>query len=188
MNKITNEQLLKARQKTLENAKELLEEAEILYRSGHWSRVVFLSHILREEIGKNIILSSLFLQQLAGDKINWSKYWKRLTSHVEKSFMSSWIENIFLTIHIPKDYKTYLIKLETEIKTQEILKQKSLYCDFTNGIAQSPNDIITRKMASDSLKKARRQYILFTTLENEFNIKDNMRKLTKEKIAKLKNS
>ena len=186
MRKLTLEQIESARKKAIQNAAELLEDARLLFKNERWPRVLFLSQIAGEEIGKHILLSSLTVHALAGDKINWKRAWKRLTSHREKLEMITYMEDVFLEQPFPDDIKEYFNGLKKESQLLESFKQKSLYCDITEKIPHCPSEIITKKFAEDALKWAEGRYGLFSKIENELSEAGVTKKITKEDIAQFR--
>lgn len=66
------------------NARELLDESDILLRTNHQARAFALGHTAIEELAK------FFILELAGKRVaqnnppNWKRFWKRLRNHDSK--------------------------------------------------------------------------------------------------------
>ena len=97
--------------------------------------------------------------------------------------MITYIEDVFLERPFPNDIKDYFKDLKKESQLLESFKQKSLYCDITDGIPHCPSEIITRKFAEDAFKWAEGRYGLFSKIEKELSEAEVIKKITKEDIA-----
>lgn len=68
-----------------DNARELLEEAEILAREDRHSRSFALMYTACEELGKFAILEIGAKRLINGNPPDWKRFWKRFRSHESKS-------------------------------------------------------------------------------------------------------
>lgn len=185
MKSLSLEQIKIARQNALKNANSLVKEAEALFNIGSYPRVVFLSHIAGEEIAKHIMLTSTLVRLIAGKGINWKKFWKRLTSHKEKLELVLFMEDTYLDKPSQDNLEKYFEDLREQAKKIDRFKQKSLYCDFTEEIPHSPSELIDKEIAKNALGWAKGRIRFFTTMENEFQKREILDKLTEKTIKEL---
>jgi len=183
MKKLTLKQLKDARLKTLRNAEDLIKEAEILYKNGHFPRIIFLCQIAGEEIGKYFIIGSFIVDFIKGN-INWKRFWKRFLSHQEKLETLTFFENILLGMEAPKKCGEYLKKIQDESRLFEQLKQKSIYTGFTKESPHYPAEIITEKMALSCLHLAQDRLKLIKTFEKELGLDDIINKIKRKDIER----
>jgi AbiV family abortive infection protein len=183
MKPLSIDQLKVDRSKALKNAGELIKDSDFLFKKGSWARTLFLSQIAGEEIGKHVLLSSLFIQVIAGDHINWKRAWARITSHREKLELATYMEeDIFLEQPFPDKLEAYFEQIKHQVKELERFKQKALYCDFTEEIPHCPSDIISKEIALNALKWVKGRYKLFSGIEKELQKFKVCDKITKESI------
>lgn len=182
MKQLSIAQLKTARQKALKNAEDLVKDAEVLFEFASYPRVLFLSHIAGEEIGKYIILTSTFVMLVAGKTINWRKFWKRITSHKVKLELITYMEDIYLDQPFPDSLKEYFKDLRKQVKDLDRFKQKSLYCDFTEEIPHCPSDLIGKNFAKNALVWAKGRLGLFTGIEKEIQKVKILDKITEKSI------
>ena len=186
MRQLSINQIKESRLKALQNAEELVNDAEILFQAERWPRVLFLCQISGEEIGKYLLLSSIFVQKISGVDIDWKRVWKRLTSHTEKYELVTYAEDVFLEKEILADIKNYFEKLKDESKELERFKQKSLYCDFTEEIPHCPSDIIGKDIAESALQWAKKRCRLFKGIEQSIQKAKVTEKITQDVIEHIK--
>lgn len=84
LRELSLEQLAHGRLEALQNAIDLIEDAECLLKQGRWARSAFLSNIAIEELGKYLMIMGAIGNLIAG-QIDWRKFWKRFVSHREKT-------------------------------------------------------------------------------------------------------
>jgi AbiV family abortive infection protein len=168
MKTYTLEQLNSARIKSLENAEQLLKDAELCFLNKRWSTSFFLSQISGEEVGKYLLVINTIVQIKTDQKINWERFNKRFTSHSEKQQLASQIEDLLLGQSLPENVLKYFENIKVQSKQLDKLKQLSLYCDFLSDFCIAPSDVITEKTANDALHWAKGRYQLFYENENEF--------------------
>ena len=81
---LTQDQLNQARLKALQNAKELLRDAKLLFICKRWPRVVFLCRTAEEEMGKYWFLVGATIISIAGE-IDWKGFWRSYKNHKDKT-------------------------------------------------------------------------------------------------------
>ena len=92
---ISTEELKNAGVKSLQNASELVQEAQLLFEHGHWSRAVFLCCISGEELGKCFISLSAIINRRAGT-FDERRYKERFRIHREKTSILNVFEDTFV--------------------------------------------------------------------------------------------
>ena len=182
MKPLSVEQIRISRLKSIRNADELINDAEILFKKGRWARTLFLCQIAGEEIGKYLLLSSTFVQVIAGDHIDWKRFWERITSHREKLELVTYMEDIFLEHSFPDKMKDYFAEIKQQVKDLERFKQKALYCDFTGDVPHCPSDVIPKDIAVNALKWTKGRLKMFSDIERELQKYKVPDKISKESI------
>lgn len=124
---LTLEQLIAARNKMIKNAKELYEEATILYENGRFARAYFLLGIANEELGKYLWATSAAIDLVTGN-IDWKRFWKNIRDHKEKTGMLEYTENMLLYTYTEEDCFSPL-EIKQTVSIFEELKMASLYSD-----------------------------------------------------------
>lgn len=119
---------------------------------------------------------------IAGDKINWRRFWKRFTSHEEKFKTATHLEDMFLDHTFPDNLKDYFGELKAQVQDLERGKQKSLYCNFTENIPYVPSEIFGENMATNALKWAKSRVNLFSWVEDEYKKSGILEKISKQSI------
>lgn len=173
-------ELNQGRKKSIENAGELLEEAEILYSNNKHNRALYLSCIGNEEIGKYIFLSSMIIRVIYEKNIDWKKFWNKFRSHKEKSTILFVVEDVVFDLYgeleeefIPED----------ESKIQEILKLSSLYSDYANNTFYKPSDMERNEITYDAIKLLRARVQHFKDNFLNTSTEEYINSLTKESIS-----
>src|SRR2546430_15129670 len=90
------EELRNAGIKALQNASELVSEAQLLFDNGHMSRAVFLCCIAGEELGKCFISLSAVMNRRAG-AFKEKRYKARFRTHRDKMGMLNFFEDVFVS-------------------------------------------------------------------------------------------
>lgn len=173
--KLTLEQLILARSKTIENAKALYDEAMVLYENGMLARAYFLLCIANEEIGKSILILSAIVDVIAGT-IKWSGFWKRLRNHKTKTGTIEHLENIFVS---SDENFTEPKNIQQLIPILEEAKMSSLYSDMYQKDFYAPNEIVCAKLVEEYIKltENRLEYLV-----SRFPSDETLRKIKKEDI------
>lgn len=179
---LTKDQLTEARVKALRNARELLEDAKILFRTKRWPRAFFLSRIAEEEMGKYWFLVAATVEATA-NKIDWKKFWKDYRNHEFKARRAVHLEMFGLP---PFPRATELAKVDKLVSQIEKDRKSSLYSDISNNRFVSPDEVIGENLASQMLNIAEDRLELYELVEaktlKSSGILDN---LTKDKAEKL---
>lgn len=145
---LSREQLITARNKIVENAKNLLCEAQLLYNNQRYSRTYFLLCICNEELGKSVIITSAIVELVKGS-INWKRFWRHLRNHKDKTGTIEHMENIFISsdenFTDPNNIQKILPHLEE-------IKMASLYSDMFQNDFFDPDEIIPCELVESFLK------------------------------------
>ncbi len=81
MNPMSINQLLAASGKVLENANELVQEADLLLSNNRFARTFTLAHLACEEIAKFSLFYTLAIEIARGHDINWKTIGQQLHHH-----------------------------------------------------------------------------------------------------------
>ena len=144
---LDRERLRQAGVKALQNAEQLIEEAEILYERERWPRVVFLCQIAGEELGKCFI-SLTAIVRIVNGTFEEDVYRKRCRTHRSKTGMTDFFESLVFS---EQPLTEFLEQRKGRIERFESLKLASLYTDFVADVPVSPNELIGRELASGML-------------------------------------
>lgn len=155
------EQLHYAFDVTLDNAKQLQEEAYILYVFEHYARSYSLYQFSIEEVGKCIIFLTALLFLLKGKMVD-EKLLMDLgfRYHQKKTLGSLGAEKILLDFfqkNSNTDLSVLYEDLEWEQKNINVtndLKNNSLYVSIIDETFQTPKDLITKEMVEEIAFKA----------------------------------
>lgn len=177
---LTLEQMITARNKTISNAKDLYEDANILYNHERLARAYYLLCIANEELGKSIMITSSIVDLVAED-IDWQKFWKRLRNHKDKTRVIEHMENILVS---SDENFTAIEIIQDMIPTFEEVKMISLYSDMIQNDFYEPREIIQKNMVESYLKLTGNRIIFFT--EKTIS-EDALRNIKKEDIIKHRN-
>jgi AbiV family abortive infection protein len=137
--------------KSVENARALIEEAELLYKNGHWARTIFLCYTAGEEFGKCIECLGAAMDIALG-VVRWRKFWKRIFSHAEKTRTIDAFETFMLQDPSPEYFKN----LDRQVRLLIQGRDATLYSDvFSDGTIFSPNEAWDEKAAKGALRWAK---------------------------------
>ncbi len=180
---LTREQLKEGRLKALANARDLVDEAQLLHADARWPRVVFLCHIAAEELGKYIMLMSAFVELTVDPRqFDWNRFWKRFNSHHQKFTLLTFWEDLYLTRTGDKSLSQSLEDLAAATRELNTGKQKSLYADLTEGSFRAPRDLMGQKIASMALGLAQKRADLISSFEERNSYKFPL--ITRESVVK----
>lgn len=112
----------------LTNAKDLIEEATILYTNARIPRAFALAHLAREELSKVAILQATGTRILANHEIDWKELTKRFRDH--KSKLKLEIVEQILFINSETEDKFDYSATENIAETRNNEKNNSLYVGF----------------------------------------------------------
>lgn len=159
------EEVEAARVKVLENARELVEDAELLLDSGRFPRAYGIAHLACEEMAKIPMLVRAATDTLRGEEFDWAHLGRRLRSHVAKT------RAILLTDYMvdpdmdgDADLKRLREDLE-RLSQYNQLKNWSLYTDFSGGSCHKPSEVISESLATSLVELARGRLTFFETVE-----------------------
>ena len=132
-------QLERARRCALQNAEELVSDAELLVQHSRWARGFFLAQIAVEELGKYVMIVSATGNIVMGT-MDWKKFWKRYRSHKEKLQNIHLMEEVFFEEEPPK----ILDHLPNEVAEFDALKMRALYSEHFFDRVIKPSDTLQR--------------------------------------------
>jgi AbiV family abortive infection protein len=155
---LSAEELRNAGIKALQNAAELVEEAQLLFQHGHLSRAVFLCCISGEELGKCFISLSAVMNRRAG-VFDEKRYKKRFRTHLEKTAILDFFENVFVS---SSDIPIEPSKIDDNAQAVEKFKLASLYCDFYDDKPHAPSELVSETLASKLLELSKKRVRHFT--------------------------
>lgn len=127
------------------NARDLFEDAEILFKNGRIERSVSLSILAIEEAGKSRILKEILL---AEDPKQLKEAWQDYRKHTAKNL--SWLAPSLFIGGARKldEFKTAFESSETHGQDIDNIKQLSFYTDiFGKGVWSHPKKAIGEKFA-----------------------------------------
>jgi len=138
----------------IENAKDLLAEANLLLENQHWARACALAILAIEETGKEGVIFRILL---ADDEKELKSEWKLYRDHRFKNL--SWIIPRLLDLGIIKreELRHFFASNRREHTFYlDRLKQKSFYSDITSdGVWRSPKYCITEDQARAIISAAK---------------------------------
>jgi AbiV family abortive infection protein len=143
--------LLELGMKTLENAIELIEDANILLEEDRFSRVYSLSHLACEELAKVSMAFGATVQISAGITIDTDRLMKKIQNHKDK------IKGIAFLNYLQHGDKQLFYKDIDNININRInqLKNESLYAGLSNDTTYAPADKISAELAKNQLNLAK---------------------------------
>jgi len=139
--------------KSLVNATDLFDDAEILLNQKRYPRAYTLFQFAIEEIGKASMIFEFLLNTDYENKIEQNKFKKKFIDHKSKIESSIGID-LLLAFSIPNQkLKSKLIhnvnRQQNKINELNNLKNSSLYTDIVNDRFILPNELINEKMVSE---------------------------------------
>ena len=152
MNPLTLEEIDDARKKILQNASELIEEAQLLLEHKRHARAYALAHIGCEELAKLPMLARVAPRVAQGLRVDWKKLGKRLFSHAAKT--RNWLGLDVARNSIDKEpFDEELFDKERFVESVSLapvlvrLRNQSLYTDEVDGTYQTPSEVVPERMA-----------------------------------------
>ena len=185
MPELSLEQLTHGSVQALQNAVDLIGDAECLFKEGRWARSAFLAQIAIEELGKYLIIMGAIGNVIAG-QIEWKMFWKRFVSHREKA------GNIFFfdAALSPSQEGQKIVRAfeKADIDTTEFQKEKlsSLYVDFRGDRFVIPMDVVDERIAKKAIENAKAVLSFFELAEKEIFSKANMSKLSASTLERIR--
>ncbi|WP_304141338.1 AbiV family abortive infection protein [Mesoflavibacter zeaxanthinifaciens] len=142
--------------KNINNAQELIDEAEILYENEKYARAYLLSHFAIEESSKCGMLLKIIAFKIWNEKIDIKTVRKGFINHKEK------IKN-FKLLEIFNENKIF--DLKTEIGKLNDFKNQSIYVNWTNeNEFIMPNEIFNKEMTEEMIQKSLEYVKLYTKI------------------------
>src|SRR5690606_4612585 len=141
--------------KSLSNAKDLFDDADILFDLKRYQRAYTLYQLSIEETGKASLIYSFILDKDYNNENEFTVFKKSFISHKQKTVSSNSIDLIFSflnnDIRIKKKliYQYYLF--DKHLNQLNDNKNKSLYTDISHNKFISPKEIITKEI-TDQIK------------------------------------
>ena len=184
MRELSLEQLTHGRLTALQNAIDLISDAECLFKEGRWARSAFLSQIAIEELGKYLIIMGA-IGNLIAEQIEWRKFWKRFVSHREKTGNIFYFEAALSPSQEDREILRDFEKADTD--TTEFQKEKlsSLYVDFRGDRFVLPMDVVHEKIAKRALENAKAVLSFFELEERHVFSKANLSKLSTSTLQRI---
>lgn len=143
-----------ARIKVLENARELIEEAELLLANGRAARAYSLAHLACEELAKIPMFVDVISKTLRGCSVDWVRFNKRLHSHVEKFSMLP-VMSFLVSQELGNDAATGRLREDLErIRDYSNIKNYGLYADLRDDKFLKPSEVISDDYAKLMVKIA----------------------------------
>src|SRR5260370_13632775 len=155
MEPLSINQILSACTKIMENAQELIEEAELLLSNNKNARAFALAHLASEELVKFNLLLPVALELARDHSIDWKKVGIRLRSHHVKNRGAILLD--FLR-KPPQDGIYQSSELSQQMSTSEKLDNMKNYSLYTSQIGQEyvkPSELIDHETAMECVSHAR---------------------------------
>ncbi|MBS1924301.1 MAG: AbiV family abortive infection protein [Bacteroidetes bacterium] len=145
--------------KSLNNAKELLSDALLLNENNRKARAHALLNLCKEEIGKLLALSKLFIETKRGKIIvedDLNGIFRGRDAHKDKIRSSLFLEHQIWDIAFDdkndefyKSVKTVTDNLINNVQESVTAKEDSLYVSFKRGKFFQPSELISEDKVSD---------------------------------------
>ena len=165
MKSLTVDQIESARVKVLDNARELVEEAELLLANRRFARAYALSQLACEEMAKIPMLIRAATDTLMGLEFDWPKLWKRLRSHHAKISGILFIDWL-VDPNVDGDADLKRLKEDlANVANYNKLKNWSLYVDFSDDEFWKPSELVSEDSATAFVKLGRSRLTFFETVE-----------------------
>jgi AbiV family abortive infection protein len=144
----TAEELVEARVSVLQNAEDLIADAELLLAHNRASRAYALAHLALEEVAKLVMLGRPALSAAAQRQVDWKQLNKRLRSHKAKVDVIHALDYMISDVRVDaSDYAEY----EQRIRETDALlrtKNRAIYSDELDGRYRRPNEVISPDLRS----------------------------------------
>lgn len=147
--KLERSDYFEAIEKSLANAKELIEEAEILAEKNKIARAYTLFQFSIEEIGKALLTFTFILKGDIESDEETKKFLKKFTSHLEKTEFSQGIDFMFAIMAEKSDLTKKLLENSFselgKVHISNNYKNYSLYTSLIENKFHKPSEIITKE-------------------------------------------
>jgi len=146
--------------KALQNATDLLVDAQLLADGGGSPRAYALAHLALEELSKVTMLFRVGSQIQSGAEIDWKHLEKRFRSHKHKFWGSAFSAYVAEDRPAEQGAEELLSDLSTAADHLS-LKEAALYVDMTSDGFTSPSERITSDATNALIKRAAAQVEFF---------------------------
>lgn len=180
---LTKESLLSGIDKTFNNAKSLMVEAQLLFANEYYPRAYSLLQLSTEELGKVFLLIDALFTMLCDKDIDFISFINKYEDHKEKIKISNKLGIIFVNYlkETNQEYQTlekYLNSEKNSVFNLNEMKKKGLYVCFMDNIFHSPYELINKSDVHILYQKAQRDYSILEILFN--NTKANLGAVVEE--------
>lgn len=144
---LSTEQLGILAEKTLVNARELLDEAKALALLGHYPRGMKLAVLAGEEFGKHMMCFGAAGLRVDDEEM-WKDFHQRFRSHAPK------YENLFsmaASLMPDGEGERLMQDLDKHVKADQDRKMSALYVDLVDGDAIHPDEAIGPEEVRDAI-------------------------------------
>lgn len=148
------DQIAVAVSKTVDNARELVEEAEILLNHQRFARAYTLAHLAIEEMAKPAFLIDAAMQVLNGESIGWSDL-RSMRNHIRKieaGILWSYFDD-FIKGELRAGDR--LKESAGRVSLYNSMKNWSLYAGCMDGEFVQPSEVISEDTARSLVRIAR---------------------------------
>ena len=167
MKSLSVNQIEKARVTVLENARELVEEAELLLANNRFARAYSLAHLACEELAKIPMLVRAGAYTSRGLDVDRTKLDKRIRSHTSKLRLILLMDFLHDS-EVEDDADIRRLKEDLQrIPHYNDLKNRSLYASLVDDAFRKPSDLIPGPIATIFLKLTRRRLAFFESVEQD---------------------
>jgi AbiV family abortive infection protein len=150
--------------KVLENARDLIHDAETLLKAKRYARSYYLAHLACEEMAKIPMLIGAAVDILGGRRFDWTELDRRLHSHTEK-IMGILVIDYFTDRKAENDPDIEKLKEDLErTKSYKKLKEHSLYTGLVEGRFKKPSELIHPGLATNLVKLAQDRLGFFESI------------------------
>lgn len=182
---MTPDELFAGRKQVLQNATDLVDDAELLFAAGRHARALFLSQIATEELGKYALIVSSAISAVHGS-LSWGEFCRDFRSHNTKTRKLLSLENFHHVLNRRGDH----ILLSEEDKhyaaIQDKVKMLSLYCDFDDQGFTVPRGQIPGNVADVALELVKSRLRMVVLFEEQVASVYPFESLTKERIDRFR--
>lgn len=180
-------------QKSIDNAKELINDANILFAYERYPRSYTLYQLSIEELGKASMIFNYIVFSDYNDLEEQKKFKRKFLNHKEKTSTSSLIDVLLALVIKDKDLKKKIIQQHTKhqqgINEINELKNISLYTNLKGEKFLNPSEVISKDLVSEIKFISEYRYSIaskfyFLCLENFESIEKIAENFDEEKFMK----
>jgi len=161
--KLSDKTLIKGAELSLENAEELIKEANLLLKNKYYARAYTLFHLSIEEVGKSSILMEACIFGTCSTLSQSNNLLKEIRDHKLKTKRSLRIDYMLASLVKQNSLKKILMNnmysQGLAINKINDLKNYSLYVSYLNNTFKKPKDIITKTSVNNLKFYAERRFI-----------------------------